>query len=99
MNPKTVGGVLFAGFELLDVFGPAEAYCSRELNGAGSRAAEKFDGETRDRLGLLHRQQMTAARNYQDPPMRRAARDALGKTDPRTVAFLAEEDEGRDHAG
>jgi transcriptional regulator GlxA family with amidase domain len=34
MNPKTVGVVLFAGFELLDVFGPAEAYCSRELNDA-----------------------------------------------------------------
>lgn len=31
---KTVGVVLFEGFELLDVFGPAEAYCSRELDGA-----------------------------------------------------------------
>jgi transcriptional regulator GlxA family with amidase domain len=34
MNQKTVGVVLFNGFELLDVFGPAEAYCSRDLDGA-----------------------------------------------------------------
>lgn len=31
---KNLGIVLFEGFELLDVFGPAEAYGSRELDGA-----------------------------------------------------------------
>ena len=31
---KTVGVVLFEGFELLDVFGPAEAYSSPALDGA-----------------------------------------------------------------
>jgi transcriptional regulator GlxA family with amidase domain len=34
MNGRTIGVVLFDGFELLDVFGPAEAYCSRTLDGA-----------------------------------------------------------------
>jgi transcriptional regulator GlxA family with amidase domain len=33
MNSKTLGIVLFGGFELLDVFGPAEAYGSPELEG------------------------------------------------------------------
>ena len=32
--PKTLGIVLFDGFELLDVFGPAEAYGMRDLGGA-----------------------------------------------------------------
>jgi transcriptional regulator GlxA family with amidase domain len=32
--PKTVGIVLFDKFELLDVFGPAEAYGMRDLDGA-----------------------------------------------------------------
>jgi transcriptional regulator GlxA family with amidase domain len=34
VNAKTVGIVLFEGFELLDVFGPAEAYGAREFEGA-----------------------------------------------------------------
>jgi transcriptional regulator GlxA family with amidase domain len=33
-TPKTVGIVLFEGFELLDVFGPAEAYGIQDLKGA-----------------------------------------------------------------
>ncbi|HKV56459.1 MAG TPA: DJ-1/PfpI family protein [Candidatus Binataceae bacterium] len=33
-SAKTLGIVLFDGFELLDVFGPAEAYASRETEGA-----------------------------------------------------------------
>jgi transcriptional regulator GlxA family with amidase domain len=32
--PLTIGIVLFSGFELLDVFGPAEAYGSNHLGGA-----------------------------------------------------------------
>jgi transcriptional regulator GlxA family with amidase domain len=32
--PRTIGIVLFEGFELLDVFGPCEAYGSRGLDGA-----------------------------------------------------------------
>jgi transcriptional regulator GlxA family with amidase domain len=34
VTAKTVGIVLFEGFELLDVFGPAEAYGIRDLGGA-----------------------------------------------------------------
>jgi len=33
-NPKTIGFVLFRGFELLDVFGPAEAYGIHDNDGA-----------------------------------------------------------------
>jgi len=33
-TPKTIGIVLFEGFELLDVFGPAEAYGIHDLGGA-----------------------------------------------------------------
>jgi transcriptional regulator GlxA family with amidase domain len=33
-SPKTVGVVLFEGFELLDVFGPCEAYGISDLGGA-----------------------------------------------------------------
>lgn len=33
-TPRTIGFVLFEGFELLDVFGPAEAYGIREVDGA-----------------------------------------------------------------
>jgi transcriptional regulator GlxA family with amidase domain len=33
-SPRTVGVLLFEGFELLDVFGPCEAYGMRELAGA-----------------------------------------------------------------
>jgi transcriptional regulator GlxA family with amidase domain len=33
-TPKTIGFVLFEGFELLDVFGPAEAYGIRDVEGA-----------------------------------------------------------------
>jgi transcriptional regulator GlxA family with amidase domain len=33
-SPRTIGVVLFEGFELLDVFGPCEAYGIRDLEGA-----------------------------------------------------------------
>jgi transcriptional regulator GlxA family with amidase domain len=33
-SPRTLGVVLFEGFELLDVFGPCEAYCIVDLGGA-----------------------------------------------------------------
>jgi transcriptional regulator GlxA family with amidase domain len=33
-SPRTVGVLLFEGFELLDVFGPCEAYGIRDLDGA-----------------------------------------------------------------
>ncbi len=33
-SPRTLGVVLFEGFELLDVFGPCEAYCIGDLGGA-----------------------------------------------------------------
>lgn len=33
-SPRTVGVLLFEGFELLDVFGPCEAYGIRDLEGA-----------------------------------------------------------------
>ncbi len=33
-NPKTLGVLLFDEFELLDVFGPCEAYGVRDLGGA-----------------------------------------------------------------
>ena len=33
-SPRTVGVLLFEGFELLDVFGPCEAYGMRDLAGA-----------------------------------------------------------------
>lgn len=33
-SPRTVGVLLFEGFELLDVFGPCEAYGIRDLGGA-----------------------------------------------------------------
>lgn len=33
-TPRTIGFVLFEGFELLDVFGPAEAYGIRDADGA-----------------------------------------------------------------
>jgi len=33
-TPKNIGFVLFEGFELLDVFGPAEAYGIRDVEGA-----------------------------------------------------------------
>src|ERR1700674_5437341 len=32
--PRTLGVLLFEGFELLDVFGPCEAYGIRDLEGA-----------------------------------------------------------------
>src|SRR5712692_7368091 len=32
--PRTLGVLLFKGFELLDVFGPCEAYGIRDLEGA-----------------------------------------------------------------
>src|SRR5580698_10885243 len=33
-SPRTLGVLLFEGFELLDVFGPCEAYGIRDLDGA-----------------------------------------------------------------
>src|SRR5579863_5316859 len=33
-TPRTIGVLLFEGFELLDVFGPCEAYGIRDLDGA-----------------------------------------------------------------
>ena len=33
-TPRTLGVLLFEGFELLDVFGPCEAYGIRDLDGA-----------------------------------------------------------------
>ncbi len=34
ISPRTLGVLLFEGFELLDVFGPCEAYGIRDLDGA-----------------------------------------------------------------